>query len=811
MLSLEKGALLCGRFTLLERIGTGGHGEVWRATDANRGEEIALKVLYPEVARAPHAWEMLRHEYAVAQRLGHPGIVEIGEPVRDEVATVLPMTLATGDLRRLRGEPYTRIVPALLEIAAALDHAHSRGVVHRDLKPSNVLIDVEGHINVADFGVASLDQQLVGGSPGSPFSASPQQIEGEPPAPADDIYGLGALAYELLGGYPPFYPNFEPRAIIGEPPAELQPIHPAPPRLVRLIMRMLSKDPSDRPASMRDLQEELHAALQDTVSVGDEAAAGAAAADAAADDERVFIGREATARLRAESATAGGVDARDDLLIAPGALAGAGQDPDGAPQAGSGASAWRWLGGGVLVAALVAVFLFLPRLAGGPEAPPAAPGSEASPEAARPSAAQGGPGTAGTAQAPTVAERAKQFGELHTQFDGKLAELEVRGAAVWGGPTFAGAKSLGVSALEALNDGQLDVALDRVKVAIRRLERVAAQSGAVAVAQVEAGERALGLGQTLVARQAFELALKIDPQNARARTGLGRTGGLASVLPTLAAADTALAGGDVPRALALYAEVLKSDPSNADARAGAARARAADADARYARAVGAAIEALRAGRLPEARAAIESARGLRPQAPEIASLTAQLGSLTSGQDVGAVRARALQLEGQERWAEALAEYDRLLRGDPGLQFASAGRLRVAPRAELAGRLQGLIDKPERLAAAEVRAEADVLLAQGRAVASPGPVLRTQIARLEALLPFWDKPVAVALESDGLTAVAILKVGNLGSFDRKEVELKPGRYTVVGTRSAYRDVRREISVAPGQAPQTIQIRCVDPSL
>ncbi len=268
MLTLEKGARLCGRFTLVERIGTGGQGEIWRATDDNAGADIALKVLHPEVARSSDAWESLRHEYAVAQRLGHPGIVEIGEPVRDELATVLPMTLATGDLRRFRGEPYTRIVPVLLEVAAALDHAHSRGVVHRDIKPSNVLIDQDGHINVADFGAASLDGAVVARGAHSPFSASPQQLEGEPPALADDVYGLGALAYELLSGYPPYYPDFEPRAVLGEPVPELVPIHTAPPRLLRLIMRMLAKDPADRPAAMRDVQEELQASLYDTVSEG---------------------------------------------------------------------------------------------------------------------------------------------------------------------------------------------------------------------------------------------------------------------------------------------------------------------------------------------------------------------------------------------------------------------------------------------------------------------------------------------------------------------------------------------------------------
>ena len=112
MAILEPGVQLCGRFTLIARIGSGGHGEVWRVQDAVKQTEVALKILHPQVARSPEAWESLRREHAIAQRLSHPRIAEIGEPLRDDTATVLPMTLATGDLRRLRGEPYTRILPA---------------------------------------------------------------------------------------------------------------------------------------------------------------------------------------------------------------------------------------------------------------------------------------------------------------------------------------------------------------------------------------------------------------------------------------------------------------------------------------------------------------------------------------------------------------------------------------------------------------------------------------------------------------------------------------------------------------------------
>lgn len=267
-----------GHYTLIERIGAGGQGEVWKAHDESRGVDIALKVLARSAARNPAAWEALEREHDISGRLQHAGILQVFAPERFEDVVVLPMELAAGgDLQRLCGAGYLEIVPVLLEVAEALEYAHARGVVHRDLKPGNVLFDSRGRVKLADFGIAAL---LPGpgasadtrGSGHSPFTSSPEQLRGEPPSPADDIYGLGALAYELLSGRPPYYPNFELRRVLNQPVPELVPARQIPPELSAIVMRMLAKRAAERPASMQQVMDELDTTLNATLSFAPEGA-----------------------------------------------------------------------------------------------------------------------------------------------------------------------------------------------------------------------------------------------------------------------------------------------------------------------------------------------------------------------------------------------------------------------------------------------------------------------------------------------------------------------------------------------------------
>ena len=742
------------RFELVARLGGGGEAEVWQARDGDR--PVALKVFElvgRTEAEVEGAWAALQRQRDLLSSIDHPGLLRPEGPLRDGSTLGLPMPLAADDARALRGAPASRVLPVLRSVADAVAALHAAGVVHRDLKPGNVLLDADGRARLGDFGSAARIGEGDADAPWSPYTASAAQRRGAPAAVEDDLHGFGALAYELLGGYPPRFPA---APVAGEDAAAVPPLvsaHPAPEPLRALVMSLLDPAAAGRPPDM------------------------AAVAAALRGIRAVAPAAPETVRVRAP-------DAPD---------AGAG---DGATDGAHGRRRYGVVAAGIaLVGLLVAVFLWLPRLAPSP-APAVVAGASA---AQRPAGA--GAGAAAARERTEAASAAEAYRSA-------LAALEARGAGVWGGPAFAAAKAQGANGSAAYDAGDAARAAEAWRAAAKQLEGVTAAAPAALAAQLKAGAEALEGGQAEASRQAFELAKLIAPDDPRAAEGLRRAMVLGKLLPRLAEAESALLAERPLEAVTLYEEVLREDAAHPGARAGLARARAALGSDAYARAVGDALAALREGRDKDARAALARARSLRPGGVEIAAIEAQSGAAGARREFAATRDSLAALEAAERWGEALAGYERSLAADPTLEFARSGKARSAPRAELARRLDALLADPSRLTAPEVRREAGQLLARADAVRGQAPVLRSQTARLRDTLRLYDQPVAAVLQSDGLTQVTLQRWGAVGAFTRKELQLKPGRYVAIGSRPGYRDVRREFTLAPGAAAVVVDVRCTE---
>ncbi|MGH3477348.1 MAG: protein kinase domain-containing protein, partial [Nocardioidaceae bacterium] len=291
-------ALAGGRYTLDRHLATGGMGTVWVATDNALSRTVAIKILKPEYASDRAFRTRFETEARHAAGLDHPGIAKVydfGETSDDdtprpylvmEYVDGQPLSVLLAPRRPLEED---RVVDLIAQTAVALQAAHDKGIVHRDVKPANLLITPDAKVKVTDFGIAKAASDTpitqTGTIIGTAHYLPPEQAEGKPATPRSDIYALGVVLYECLAGTRPFVGD-NPVAIAISHVRETPPPLPdtVSPWLAALTMRMLAKNPDDRPASAGELARELRASGS---TVGGDARTtllGAGAAVAATDD-----------------------------------------------------------------------------------------------------------------------------------------------------------------------------------------------------------------------------------------------------------------------------------------------------------------------------------------------------------------------------------------------------------------------------------------------------------------------------------------------------------------------------------------------
>ena len=201
------GQTLAGRYEIIDLIGVGGMGEVYRARDRELDDVIALKLIRSELFAQPEARDRFRNEVKLARRVTHRNVARAYELVTTAESTFYTMELIEGvslARRTMRGR--LAIPDALAIVVAvcdALDAAHAVGVIHRDVKPENILLGDDGRIVLADFGIAAAVHGCAELA-GTPRYMAPEQAVGVEPTVAADIYSLGLVLYELLAGRPAF-------------------------------------------------------------------------------------------------------------------------------------------------------------------------------------------------------------------------------------------------------------------------------------------------------------------------------------------------------------------------------------------------------------------------------------------------------------------------------------------------------------------------------------------------------------------------------------------------------------------------------
>jgi len=405
------------------------------------------------------------------------------------------------------------------------------------------------------------------------------------------------------------------------------------------------------------------------------------------------------------------------------------------------------------------------------------------------------------------AGRAKEYSEQKLADFLKIKkELDSKGAAEWGGDPYQQLLELSRAADASLmQEAYADAAAGYARASAAALSL---KEGMPAVLHdmLDQGRRAIAEGNGKDAERFFRLALTIEPGNPAVLRDLERAKNCERVVQLVRSAARHEADSRLSRALEDYEEAVRLDPASEAAEAGSARVAGLIASRQFDELMAGGITALHENNYRQARALLLKARVIRPDSPEVRDALAQADAALKRMRIEELRTRADAAEQSEDWEQALDAYQDVLTLDGSIQFALQGKERALKRRKLEEGIKNYLAQPSLLEIDQSLNRAIALLDEARRAEPRGSRLSRLITGLDSLVTAARTTIAVILVSDGMTEVAVYRVGKLGRFQSRELALRPGTYTVTGSRAGYKDVRHTLSIRPDSTALHLTVAC-----
>ena len=397
--------------------------------------------------------------------------------------------------------------------------------------------------------------------------------------------------------------------------------------------------------------------------------------------------------------------------------------------------------------------------------------------------------------------------QLLGAIDEKVDLLKKKNVEKWAAEQFAESTSGLQSGERAYSEQRYTEALEIYQRIEQELDALGAKSETVLAESLATGEYALSSGASADAKAAFEQALLIDPDNSLAQEGSSRAENLDEVLALINEGKGFEDLGEPDKALERYQAALALDPNTASAEQAIARITEQKTTSSFNAAMSNGLRALEDKKYATAKKHFISAKKIKPQDAHVAEVLRQTNEAIKSQNIDRLLRQAAQQKSAENWNEV----EKALRGAKKIDNSIAGidqQIQTARnRITLEKQLQKYTSEAHRLRDDDVHLEALSLLDKAKTYTA-GPKLSAQISKLQQTVNAARTPRRITILSDENTDVTVYKVGNLGTFKNRQLDLLPGKYVAVGKRSGYRDVRVEFTVEINSSSTTVEVRCTE---